>query len=340
MSTHAVVRGVGAWLPPRLVTNADLTTRLDTSDEWIRSRTGIAARHLVEPGTATGDLAVEAGALALKSAANTEVDAVVVATTTPDRPCPATAPEVASRLGLTGAAAWDVAAVCTGFLYGLASGAGLIATGTAQRVLVIGAEVYSTIIDPADRGTAVIFADGAGAVVLSAGQADEPGALGPFVLGSDGEGSDLIRIPAGGSRRQWSADRSDHYFRMDGPDIYRHAVERLTECSTAALARTGWRPADVDRFAPHQANARINDSVAERLGVPADRRLSNIAAVGNTAAASIPVLLAQSAAAGTLRPGHRLLVAGFGGGLTWGAVTLVWPDVPALVGGSTDDSTI
>lgn len=330
---HAVVCGVGAWLPPRVVTNDDLATYLDTSDEWITSRTGIRARHVVDRGMATGDLATDAGALALKSAGGVDVDAVVLATTTPDRPCPATAPEVAARLGLTGVAAWDVSAVCSGFLYGLASAVGMIASCTADRVLLIGAETFSTIINPNDRTTAVIFADGAGAVVLRAGTVDELGVVGPCVLGSDGGRSDLIRIPAGGARQRCSGEQmaeADHYFQMRGGEVYRHAVGRITDCSRRALRRAGWQVDDVDRFVPHQANIRICASVAAELGIPKDRQLSNIDRVGNTAAASIPLLLAQAAVAGELQPGHRVLVAGFGGGLTWGAATLRWPDITAF----------
>jgi 3-oxoacyl-[acyl-carrier-protein] synthase-3 len=330
---HAVICGAGTWLPPRVVTNDDLATDLDTSNEWITSRTGIRVRHVVDRGMATSDLATEAGTLALKSAGGGNVDAVVLATTTPDRLCPATAPEVAARLGLTGVAAWDVSAVCSGFLYGLASAVGIIASGTADRVLLIGAEAFSTIINPHDRTTAVIFADGAGAVVLRAGTADEPGVVGPCVLGSDGGGSDLICIPAGGARQRSSGEQmteADRYFQMLGGEVYRHAVQQITDCSLRALRRAGWGVQDVDRFVPHQANIRICASVAEGLGIAADRQVSNIDRVGNTAAASIPLLLAQAAVAGELRPGHRVLIAGFGGGLTWGAATLLWPDITAF----------
>ncbi|MFJ9058742.1 MULTISPECIES: beta-ketoacyl-ACP synthase III [unclassified Streptomyces] len=326
----AVITGVGGYVPPTVVTNEDLVARLDTSDEWIRTRTGIATRHVISPGTATSDLAVEAGRWALKSADNSQVDAVVLATTTPDHPCPATAPAVAARLGLNGVPAFDVAAVCTGFLYALASGAGLIACGLADRVLVIAADAFTTLIDPADRGTAVIFADGAGAVVLRAGTADEPGALGSVVLGSDGELSDVITVPAGGSRQRSSGlppQAGDEYFRMAGRTTYRHAVERMTEASLRSLAQTGWQPEEVDRFAAHQANARILGAVAERLGIGPDRQLSNIEHVGNTGGASIPLLLTQSATDGSLKAGDRLLLTAFGGGLAWGAATLVWPEL-------------
>lgn len=326
----AVITGVGGYVPPTVVTNDDLVARLDTSDEWIRTRTGIASRHVVTPGTATSDLAVEAGRRALKSAQDSQVDAVVLATTTPDHPCPATAPAVAARLGLGGVPAFDVAAVCTGFLYALAAGAGFIACGLANRVLVVAADAFTTIIDPNDRSTAVIFADGAGAVVLRAGTADEPGALGSVVLGSDGELSDLIAVPAGGSRQRSSGVRpqpGDEFFQMAGRATYRHAVERMTAASLRSLTDTGWRPEDVDRFAAHQANARILGAVAERLGIGRERQLSNIEHVGNTGGASIPLLLDQSAADGGLTAGDRLLLTAFGGGLAWGAATLTWPEL-------------
>ncbi|MET7436819.1 beta-ketoacyl-ACP synthase III [Streptomyces sp. NPDC004082] len=329
----AVVCGIGSYVPPDVVTNEDLARRLDTSDDWIRSRTGIARRRVVAPGTATSDLAVEAGLRALKSAGDERAGAVVLATTTPDQPCPATAPQVAARLGLGEVPAFDVAAVCSGFLYGLASSAGLIAAGVTDRVLLIAADAFTTIINPEDRTTAVIFADGAGAVLLRAGSPEEPGAVGPLVLGSDGGLSHLIEVPAGGSRQRSSGREpapEDRFFQMVGRDTYRHAVERMTATSTEAAERAGWQPCDVDRFAAHQANARILDAVSERLGIPGERRLSNIAQVGNTGAASLPLLLAESAADGRLTAGHRLLLTAFGGGLSWGATTLVWPEVQTI----------
>ncbi|MFJ9862565.1 beta-ketoacyl-ACP synthase III [Streptomyces sp. NPDC101165] len=326
----AVVIGIGSYVPPNVVTNDDLAARLDTSDAWIRSRTGIAERNFISPGTSTGDLAAEAGLRALKSAGDEEVGAVVLATTTPDQPCPATAPQVAARLGLGQVPAFDVAAVCSGFLYGLASAAGLIAAGIADRVLMIAADAFTTIINPEDRTTAVIFADGAGAVVLRAGSAGEPGAIGPLVLGSDGGLSHLIEVPAGGSRQRSTgrpAAPEDHYFQMLGRDTYRHAVEHMTAASTEAAERAGWRLDDVDRFAAHQANARILEAVSDRLGIPAERQLSNIARVGNTGAASIPLLLAEATAEGRLAAGHRVLLTAFGGGLSWGAATVIWPEL-------------
>jgi 3-oxoacyl-[acyl-carrier-protein] synthase-3 len=226
-----------------------------------------------------------------------------------------------------------VAAVCSGFLYGLASAAGLIAAGIADSVLLIAADAFTTIVNPEDRTTAVIFADGAGAVVLRAGSAAERGAIGPLVLGSDGELSHLITVPAGGSRQRSSdrpVDPEDHYFQMLGRDTYRHAVERMTAASAEAAERAGWSLDDVDRFAAHQANARILDAVSDRLGIPQERRLSNIARVGNTGAASLPLLLAEATADGTLRAGHRVLLTAFGGGLSWGAATVDWPELQTI----------
>ncbi|MFE0678100.1 beta-ketoacyl-ACP synthase III [Streptomyces sp. NPDC058867] len=334
-SPAAVLCAVGAWVPPHVVTNEELARRLDTDDAWIRTRTGIRARHVLAPGQATSDLAVEAGRRALTDAgaegADGEgvdgVDAVIVATTTPDRTCPATAPLVASRLGLTGAAAFDVAAVCTGFVYGLATAAGLIASGVARRVLLIGADAYSTLVDPMDRANAVIFGDGAGAVLLRAGHADEPGALGPFDLGSDGTHEDMITVAAGGSRVPLTPEtsRADRHFAMRGKEVYRHAVTRMTESARTVLDRAGRKTDDVDLFVPHQANLRILRSVAEELGLPLERCATHVESVGNTGAASIPLALADAAARGTLARGDRLLLTAFGGGLTWGSCLLTWP---------------
>ncbi|MBH1937508.1 ketoacyl-ACP synthase III [Streptomyces sp. AV19] len=325
----AVLCGLAGWVPPRVVTNEELSRRLDTSDAWIRTRTGIGRRHVVEPGQATSDLAVEAGRRALRSAGTDAVDAVVVATTTPDRPCPATAPVVASRLGLTGAAAFDVSAVCTGFVYGLASAAGLIAAGVAERVLLIGADAYSAIVDPDDRANAIIFGDGAGAVVLRAGRPDEPGAVGHFDLGSDGTGEEMITVAAGGSR--WPArtgeevSREDRHFAMRGKEVFRHAVTRMAASARATLALADRKAEDVDHFVPHQANLRILRAVTEELGLPEDRCVSNVESVGNTGAASIPLALSDAAARGVVRPGDRVLLTAFGGGLTWGSCLLTWP---------------
>jgi 3-oxoacyl-[acyl-carrier-protein] synthase-3 len=328
-----VLCGLGSWTPPDILTNDQLAQVLDTSDEWIRKRTGVVHRHVASPGMATSELAVEAGQRALKSAGAGTVDALILATTTPDRPCPATAPEVASRLGLGPIAAFDIAAVCTGFIYALANAAGLIAAGIADRVLVIGAEVFTAILNPGDRTTRAIFGDGAGAVVVRAGQAGELGAIGPFVLGSDGRGSELIMVPAGGSRMPYGReagngpDEASRYFTMQGQPVYRQAVEMMAKVSTQVLEKGGCPASAVDWLVCHQANQRIMSAVAARLGLPGSRCFSNIAKVGNTAAASIPLALAQGAQSGMFSPGHRVVLTGFGGGLTWGATMFRWPDL-------------
>ncbi|MEU9062401.1 beta-ketoacyl-ACP synthase III [Streptomyces sp. NPDC048430] len=311
----AVVASVGSALPPGIVSNEDLTTRLDTTDQWIRSRTGILRRHVAGADQSTADLAVRAATRALTSSNPEQVEALVVATTTPDRCCPATAPAVASRLGLTGIPAYDLAAGCTGFLYALATAAGLIAADTARTVLVVGADRLASLPDPDDRTTVPLFGDAAGAVLLRNGNADEQGALGPMILGSDGTGADLIQAAHPGA------------LHMDGADVFRHAVDRMSTASRQAATATGWDLADIDRLVPHQANSRITSFVARQLGVPEDRQLGNVAEVGNTGAASIPLLLAHATADGRLKPGHRTLLTAFGAGLTWGAVTLTWPDL-------------
>jgi 3-oxoacyl-[acyl-carrier-protein] synthase III len=326
----AVLCGIGSWTPPDVVTNDDLAAVLDTSDEWIRSRTGVQRRHVAGAGMATSGLAVEAGQRALKSAGLDAVDALILATTTPDRPCPATAPEVATRLGQGPIAAFDVAAVCSGFIYGLASGAGLIAAGIADRVLVIAAEVFTTILNPSDRTTRAIFGDGAGAAVLRAGRAAEYGAIGPFTLGSDGNGAEKIMVEGGGSRLPYGDGAvvgPEHYFVMQGQPVYRHAVEKMTQSSLRVLELAGWPVSGVDWLVCHQANQRILTAVAGRLGISADRCLSNIAQVGNTAAASIPLALAYGADSGALRAGHRVVLTGFGGGFAWGSTLLRWPEI-------------
>lgn len=325
----AVVAGVGACLPARRVGNEELSEQLGRSAAWMFQRSGIRFRHVVEPGTSSGDLAVVAGRRALERAGVGEVAAVVVATTSPDRPCPGTAPDVASRLGLTGAAALDVQAVCAGFVYGLGVAQGLIAAGTAASALVIGVDALSLSVAP-DDPTSMLFGDGAGAVVLRAGHRAEPGALGPCVLGSDGGGRDLITVRGGGceERSRASGVPADPYMRLEGREVFRQALEHMESASLAALDAAGWKPQDVDRIVAHQANARILAMLAERLGVAPERALSNIEQVGNTSAASVPVLLDHAARAGNLEPGHRVLLTAFGGGLAWGATTLVWPHLP------------
>ncbi|MFJ3176726.1 beta-ketoacyl-ACP synthase III [Streptomyces roseus] len=332
-SRSAVICGLGASLPPHVVTNDDVIERgsLDTTDKWIRARTGIMLRRQAERGTGTGSLAVAAGLGAMRSAPGISPDMVLVATTTPDRRCPATAPSVAHRLDLSGVPAFDLSAVCSGFLYGLSVATALINSGQYQNPMIIGAEKYSSIVDPFDRDTAAIFGDGAAAVILRRGQADEPGAVVATYLGADGQRSDLIGIAAGGSLLPETVglDRDQRYFRMRGQEVYRHAVQRMTDSSLAILSSVGWSAESVEAFIGHQANQRILDSVADRVGINQRYRIGNIREVGNTAAASIPIAMADASSRGAVKPGARTLLTAFGGGLTWGASALSWPDVKA-----------
>ena len=313
-SPCAVIAGIGHALPSTIVTNDDLAARLDTTDEWIRTRSGIRQRRIAAPEMGTADLAVEAGAHALKSASVDAVDLVVLATSTPDRPCPATAPAVMSRLGLGRVPAFDMDAVCSGFLYGLATSVAMLTSGQFGSVLLIAADTFSRLVDQDDRATAFLFGDGAGAVVLRRGEPDEQGAVLRVTIGSDGTEEDLITVP----------DRRSHFV-MQGQAVYRKAVVSMAESASRAMADVGWKAEDVDWFVGHQANQRILDAVATRVGVAPERAISNIADVGNTASASIPLALSEAAAAGRLRPGDRVVLSAFGGGSTWGAAALTWP---------------
>ncbi|PSO48006.1 MAG: 3-oxoacyl-ACP synthase [Actinobacteria bacterium QS_8_72_14] len=296
VSITSVLEGLGTALPPRRLTNEEMARGLDTDDEWIRTRTGITARHVAEDDVATGDLAVDAGAAALKSAGGGTVDAVVVATTTPDQLCPNTASGVAERLGFTGAAAIDLNVACTGFVYGLATAAGLLATATSERLLLIGAETMVRFTNPYDRTTRVLFGDGAGAVALRAG-----------------------RGPPSHSDYTYE----DSFLRMEGREVYRHAVHRMIASLTAACERSGLAVTDLDRVVAHQANARILEAVAGRLGMPVSKFPMTVAEHGNTSAASIPLALAAEPPT----PGERVGLVAFGGGFAWGAATLVWPQL-------------
>ncbi|GAA2617417.1 beta-ketoacyl-ACP synthase III [Streptomyces axinellae] len=328
----AVVCGIGSSLPPQVRSNADVAREgaLATDDEWIRTRTGIAHRRRAADGVATGDLAAAAGRRALESSGGAPPDMLLLATTTPDRRCPATAPGVAHSLGLGTIAAFDLSAVCSGFVYALTVATGMVRSGVCERPLVIGAETYSTIVDPRDRDTAVVFGDGAGAVLLRAGDQGqrEPGEVIAWDLGADGSGSDLISIAAGGSSapdRGAELPRDKRFLRMRGREVYAHAVRRMTQSSRTALDRAGWEPPALGAFIGHQANQRILDTVGDRLGIPPRHRYGNIRDVGNTAAASVPLALADTAAHARVRPGTPTLLTAFGGGLTWGSVALTWP---------------
>jgi 3-oxoacyl-[acyl-carrier-protein] synthase-3 len=330
VSPTAVLAGVGGYVPPRVVTNDEIARRLGTTDAWIRTRTGIGQRHWADPGTTTGDLATEAGERALKSAGVRDVDLVVLATSTGNQPMPATAPEVAANLGLGRVAAYDVSAACAGFVYALTAAGGAIALGLAEKVLVIGADLWSTRLDPQDRSTSIIFGDGAGAAVLRAGVRGDRGALLAFDAGSDGARRSLAVVPAGGSRQRSQpdvAELANEFLTMRGRDLFTQAVDTMADSSRRLLGKVGWAAADVDWCVAHQANARILHTVADVLSMPRERMLSNVGRVGNTSAASIPLLLSEAAGDGRVQVGQRLVLTSFGGGLSWASTALVWPAI-------------
>ncbi|MEV0644128.1 beta-ketoacyl-ACP synthase III [Phytomonospora sp. NPDC050363] len=329
MPVSAVLTGLSGWLPPRAVDNDELIDRFGLPEEWITQRTGILSRRHVDPGTATSDLAVKAAA-PLVAADEGPIDTVVLATMTPDHPGPATAPIVAAELGLTGAAAFDVGAACAGFVHALATATSLVVAGVSERALVIGADAMSTIVDPSDRNTAVIFGDGAAAALIEAAPSGS-GSFGPFDLGSDGSQSGLITIPAGGSRQRTDGvapDASGHYLHMAGLPVFRQAVDHMSASADRALKQAGLPASDVDWLVAHQANRRILDAVADRLGVAPERRVVHLDRVGNTSAASIPLALWDLWRSGRARPGDRVLLTSFGAGLAWGSTTLRWPRRP------------
>ncbi|MBM0274315.1 beta-ketoacyl-ACP synthase 3 [Micromonospora tarensis] len=325
--TGAILCGLGVCLPEREVGNDELGARLGVSDDWIAQRTGIRRRRVAAPGVSTGDLAAAAGRRALEAAGTTRVQAVVLATTTPDHLIPGTAPWVAARLGLDGVAAFDVNAGCSGFLYGLVVAQGLLSVGVAERVLLVSADIITRVADPDDPRTTPLFGDGAGAVVLRRGAPEESGALGPFDLGSDGANSEVVHIPGGGARHRAAPGDRAPFLTMAGRELFRHAVHRMQASSRRAVERAGWALTEIDAVAPHQANQRISAGVARGLGIPEQRVLSNIAEVGNTSAASIPLVLHHAVHTGALKPGMRVLLTAFGGGLAWASTTLVWPDM-------------
>ena len=305
--SSARLTGWGAALPEKVVTNADLEATLDTSDAWIVERTGIRERRI--GGTTTG-LAIEAGRQALERAGTTgaEVDLVLLATCTPDQAMPASAASVQQALEVRGGA-FDLNAACSGFVYGLVAADGFLRAGM-DRVLLIGAETMSTIVDWDDRGTAILFGDGAGAVVLERGAG--PGRLLGFDLGSDGSLRHLLEADKGGT------------IEMDGPEVFRRAVRIMVESAERALAQAGASVADVALFVPHQANTRIIDSAVAKLGIPTDQVANILASTGNTSAASIPMALADAADAGRLQPGDLVLLVGFGAGMSWASAVLEW----------------
>lgn len=327
----AGILGVGSWAPPRVLTNHDLEQMVETSDEWIVTRTGIRERRVADPEMATSDLAYEAARQALVNAGVSpqELDLIIVATVTPDMFFPSTACIVQERLGATGAGAYDLSAGCSGFVYALDQAVHGIRTGAYRKVLVIGADILTRITDFTDRSTCVLFGDAAGAVVLGPVR-EGYGVLGTY-LGADGSGGPKLCVPAGGSRRPLNQitdpekfDPKAGFIRMAGNDVFKFAVRIVGEAAQEVLRRAGLSIDEIDLFIPHQANIRIIDAAVERLGIDRERVLVNVDRYGNTSAASIPVALDEALQAGRVQDGDRILMVGFGAGLTWASAVLRW----------------
>lgn len=327
MKNYAAIRGWGMYAPERVMTNEEMATFVDTSDEWIRSRTGIAQRHILADDETTSSLATHAARQALAQAdlPADQLDLIIVATCTPDYLLPSTACLVQDALGAKNAAAFDLGAVCSGFMYALVTGSQFVQTGHYRNVLVVGAESLSRFLNFKDRTTCVLFGDGAGAVVLQANEA--PAGVLSFVLNAQGSGADLIKIPAGGSAApgmRGSLAEEEYYIHMSGGEVYQFAVRTMSEDSAQAIRKAGLTPDDIDLIIPHQANIRIIDAVSRRLEFPMDKFFVNIDRMGNTSAASIPMALCEAVAAGRIRPGANVVFVGFGSGLTSGATVVRW----------------
>jgi 3-oxoacyl-[acyl-carrier-protein] synthase-3 len=324
MTLRSVVRGVGHYLPARIVPNSEFEATLDTSDDWIRSRSGIESRHFAAAGECTSDLAIAASRAALADAGLVaeDLDAIILATSTPDFTFPSVATMVQAGLGMTRGFAFDVQAVCAGFVFALANADAMIRSGQARRVLVIGAETFSRIMDWTDRGTCVLFGDGAGALVLEAqdgtGTSADRGILSAD-LNSDGRHRAILYVDGGVSATQTTGQ-----LRMQGKEVFRHAVEKLAATAETALEKAGLGAADVDWIVPHQANLRIIKATAQKMGVPMEKVIVTVQNHGNTSAASIPLALSVGKAEGKLKPGDLVVTEAIGGGLAWGAIVLRW----------------
>jgi 3-oxoacyl-[acyl-carrier-protein] synthase-3 len=320
---RSVVLGSGGYLPARVLTNADLSQIVDTSDEWITQRTGIKERHIAADGQLTSDLAVEAAKAALADAGLTiaDIDLIVMATATPDFTFPAAAVTVQEKLGMLHGAAFDVQAVCSGFIYALTSADAMIKAGQARKALVVGAETFSRILDWTDRTTCVLFGDGAGAVVLGSAPANGGGDRGVLAskLRSDGRYRDKLYVDGGPS-----TGAAVGHLRMEGREVYRHAVTMITDVIEEALAAAGVTADDIDWFVPHQANVRIIDASAKKLGIPSEKVIRTVDRHGNTSAASIPLALSVAVRDGRIKKGDLVLLEAMGGGFTWGAVLVRW----------------
>jgi 3-oxoacyl-[acyl-carrier-protein] synthase-3 len=325
---RAKISALGTYVPPRLLTNADLEKMVETSNDWIIERTGIRERHIVENGVATSDLAVEAArkALAERGLLPSDLDALIVATVTPDMFFPSTACVVQHKLGATGVWGFDLSAACSAFVYALQTGAQFIATGAHKKVLVIGADVMSSIIDYTDRATCVIFGDGAGAVILEPADDDSLGII-DFIHEVDGSGGCSLYMPAGGSLHpstRETVDKKMHYVHQDGQAVFKFAIRKQTELCEKILQRNGLKASDIDVFIPHQANQRIISATADRLGLRPESVIINIDRYGNTTAGTIPLAMGTAVEEGRLKKGDLVLLASVGAGFTVGVTLLRW----------------
>jgi 3-oxoacyl-[acyl-carrier-protein] synthase-3 len=322
------IAGLSTYVPPRLLTNADLEKLVETTDEWILQRTGIRERHIVDPGTATSDLAKEASLGAIEQAGVTpdDIGFIVVGTTTPDTLFPSTACLLQHKIGARHAWGFDLGAACSGFVYALTTGMHMVASGAHEHALVVGADVMSSIIDYQDRTTCVLFGDGAGAVVLSAAQEGEPSIIG-YAHEIDGGGGPALCMPAGGSRMPASHETVEqrlHYVKQDGQTVFKFAVRKSEEICRRVLEQHGFEPADIALFVSHQANRRIIQAAATRLGLPDEKVVINLERYGNTTAGTIPLALADAVAVGRLKKGDLVLLASVGAGFTVGSMLLRW----------------
>ena len=327
-SRRAKISALGTWVPPRVLTNADLEKMVDTTDEWITSRVGIRERHILDKGQATSDMAVEAARICLanRGIAPTDVEVIIVATVTPDMLFPATACLIQDKLGATGAWGFDLSAACSGFVYALQVGCKLVESGAHSRVLVIGADTMSSILDYTDRTTCVLFGDGAGAVLI---EPAEPGEIGmiDYLHEIDGSGGCSLYMPGGGSLNPPSHETIEkrmHYVHQDGQAVYKFAVRKMAEATTRVLERNGLTGSDLSCFIPHQANRRIIESCAERLALPPEKVVINIDRYGNTTAGTIPLAMQTARDDGRLKKNDLILVASVGAGFTVGAALLRW----------------
>jgi len=324
---RAEIIGWGMYVPQQVVTNDDLAKTMDTSDEWIRSRTGIEQRHIAGPQESTTQMAIEAARAALRvaDADPREIDLVIVATATPNHAFPSSACGVQNALGSTRAGAFDLSAGCSGFVYGLIMGHQAIASGEHNLVLVIGSETLSRVVNWEDRSTCVLFGDGAGAVLLRASEG--PAGVLATHLGSDGSGAGMLIIPAGGSALPASEEtvsKKLHTIQMNGQEVFRFATSILFEATEQVLKKAGIKPQEVDLVIPHQANLRILTSAAKRLDIPLERFVVNLQKYGNTSAASVPIALCDAIHSGRIKPGQNIVLVGFGAGLTWASAVIRW----------------